>query len=89
MNYYLKIVSMPFVALAFLMFLPAIGFVLVAQALVQKIVNVIKVVTVQPSPAIGVAHATGAEPKSVPTDELEELAKEVEAKRQSSKNETR
>lgn len=78
----------PIWGLLFIMFLPLIGFVLVAKALATKVVGVLRDVTVQPSPETGAAYLTGTE-SGKPSNDLAELEKEVAAKRQSSKDETR
>jgi hypothetical protein len=82
----LAMLLVPMVGLAFLMFLPFIGFYLCAQAGIAKLTQVIKsgvesIAT--PAQSVGTAHLTGNEP-SGKTDgsALEELNKEVQARRQ-------
>ncbi len=81
----------PVVGLAFLMFLPAIGFALFAQAIAMKITGRVVesagslAASVAPDMATGAAYMTGhkeGEKKAEPaTPEVEKLAKEIESKR--------
>lgn len=82
----LAMLLVPMVGLAFLMFLPFIGFYLAAQAGIAKMIQVIKsafenITTPVSSP--GTAHLTGNEPSGKPDDTtvLDELDKEVQARR--------
>jgi hypothetical protein len=80
----------PVIGLAFLIFLPAIGFWLVGKAIVMKVTGHVAegasslAATVAPDLATGAAHLTGkkegeaAEEKDA---DLEKLAKEIEEKR--------
>ena len=79
----------PVVGLAFLMFLPAIGFFLLAKAVVLKVTGHVAegatslAATVTPDLATGAAYMTGkkeGEPAEK-SDELEKLEKEIEEKR--------
>jgi hypothetical protein len=81
----------PVVGLAFLMFLPAIGFALFGQALVMKVTGHVAAgagslaASVTPDLATGAAYLAGhkeGEEKSEPaTPEVEKLAKEIEEQR--------
>jgi hypothetical protein len=83
----------PLVGLAFLIFLPAIGFWLVGKALVMKVTGHVAegasslAATVAPDLATGAAHMTGkkegeeAEEGGEKDADLEKLAKEIEEKR--------
>jgi len=76
----------PIIGLAFLMFLPFIGFYLVASALTQKVISVIKpaVNDAMISPPVpGAAYLTGNEPSGTPESDkvLDELHKEVQTLR--------
>jgi hypothetical protein len=81
---------MPVVGLAFLMFLPMIGFVLLAQALAMKITGRVfreagaLAASVGPAQAHGAAYLAGKEgekPAAQVSPELEKLEKEIEARR--------
>jgi hypothetical protein len=80
----------PVVGLAFLMFLPAIGFYLVGKATVMKVTGQVAesasslAATVAPDLATGAAYMTGkkeGEKVEEKNAELEKLAKEIEEKR--------
>jgi hypothetical protein len=80
----------PVVGLAFLIFLPAIGFWLVGKATVMKVTGHVAegasslAATVAPDLATGAAHMTGKKEggEAVEKDaDLEKLAKEIEEKR--------
>ena len=80
----------PVVGLAFLVFLPAIGFWLVGKAIVMKVTGHVAegasslAATVAPDLATGAAHMTGkkeGEKAEEANAELEKLAKEIEEKR--------
>jgi len=81
----------PVVGLAFLMFLPAIGFYLLGKALVMRVTGHVAdgatslAATVAPDLATGAAYMTGHKDQEKAADkaspELEKLAKEVEEKR--------
>ena len=81
----------PVVGLAFLMFLPAIGFALFGKALVMKVTGHVAegatslAATVAPDLATGAAYMTGhkegEKPAEKATPELEKLAKEIEEKK--------
>jgi len=76
----------PMVGLAFLMFLPFIGFYLAAQAGIAKLIQVIKSAfenVAAPVAAPGTSHLTGNEPTDKTSDEhdFDELDKEVQARR--------
>ncbi len=80
------ILATPIVGLAFLMFLPMIGFVLCAKAVAVKLTGPATelAASVSPGMATGAAYMTGkegekAEEKAAP--EVEKLAKEIEEKR--------
>ena len=70
----------PIMGLAFLMFLPMIGFYLCAQAIVVKTSHVFNVNTVPV--ATGAAYLTGHESHgSTSSEDLEELNKEIQSRR--------
>ena len=76
----------PIIGLAFLMFLPLIGFVLAFKALGMKIMKIARPLfdsAVGPVSVPGSAHLTGTEPKENknPENDLDQLAKEVKARR--------
>jgi len=85
----------PFVGLAFLIFLPFIGFALFAYAIVRRVTGHVSeqagalAATISPDMATGAAYLAGAkgeekgaeQPAAKPTPELEQLEKEIEAKR--------
>ncbi len=79
----------PIVGLAFLMFLPAIGFFLLAKAVVMKVTGHVAegatslAATVTPDLATGAAYMTGKKEgkPAEKSDELEKLEKEIEEKR--------
>jgi len=80
----------PIVGLAFLMFLPMIGFVLLAKAIVMKVTGQVAegatslAATVAPDLATGAAYMTGkkeGEKAEAKNPELEKLEKEIEEKR--------
>ena len=81
----------PVIGLAFLMFLPAIGFVLFAQAVALKLTGHVAegagalAATVAPDLATGAAymagHKEGEKPAAKVTPEIEELEKEIGEKR--------
>ncbi len=81
----------PVVGLAFLMFLPAIGFALFGQAIAMKVTGHVAegatnlAATVAPDLATGAAYMTGHKEGEKPAEkaapELEKLAKEIEEKR--------
>jgi hypothetical protein len=79
----------PVVGLAFLMFLPAIGFYLVAKATVMKLTGHVAegatslAATVAPDMATGAAYMTGKKEgeKAEKSAELEQLEKEISEKR--------
>ncbi len=79
----------PVVGLAFLMFLPAIGFALFGKAVVMKVTGQVAegasslAATVAPDLATGAAYMTGKKEgeKAEKDAELEKLAKEIEEKR--------
>ncbi len=81
----------PLLGSLFAFFLPAIGFILTAQALVVKVTGLGKAGAgelMAPGYAPGMAHLTGKgadekkEGEAKATPELEKLAKEIEQKRQ-------
>lgn len=81
----------PVIGLAFLMFLPAIGFALFGKALVMRVTGHVAegatslAATVAPDMATGAAYMTGHKDEEKPagkvTPELEKLEKEIEEKR--------
>lgn len=81
----------PVIGLAFLMFLPAIGFALFGKALVMRLTGHVAegasslAATVAPDLATGAAYMTGHKDEEKPagkvTPELEKLQKEIEEKR--------
>jgi hypothetical protein len=81
----------PIVGLAFLIFLPAIGFFLIAQAIVLRLTGHVAegasalAATVVPDHATGAAYMTGQKegekPAAAPAPELEKLEKEIKEKR--------
>jgi len=79
----------PVIGLAFLMFLPAIGFWLVGKATVMKVTGQVAegasslAATVAPDLATGAAYMTGKKEgeQAEKNPELEKLAKEIEEKR--------
>jgi hypothetical protein len=81
----------PVVGLAFLMFLPAIGFVLFAQAIALKLTGRVAegasalAATVVPDHATGAAYMTGQKegekPAAAPAPELDKLEQEIKEKR--------
>lgn len=73
----------PIIGLAFLMFLPFIGFYLSAQAIVLKLSHVFKHATVSVSapPAVGAAYLTGHEATGQKDESLAELHKEIQSRR--------
>jgi hypothetical protein len=81
----------PVVGLAFLMFLPAIGFYLFGQALVMRLTGHVAegasslAATISPDLATGAAYMTGHKDEEKAagkvTPELEKLEKEIEEKR--------
>lgn len=75
----------PILGALFLIFMPAIGFFLAAQALGKKIghwVAPLFHIAVTQMPAAGEAHLTGHEPKGEgQEDSLEELHKEIQSRR--------
>jgi hypothetical protein len=91
------LLATPLLGLAFLMFLPFIGFALFAYAIVKKVTGGVKegaadlAATLQPGWQPGEAHFTGKPGEegapgekadaAAPTRELEALEKEIEAKR--------
>lgn len=89
----------PILGLAFVVFLPFIGFYLVLQAALRPVLKVFRheagelAATLSPGWQPGEAHLTGkreeeskpAEGQGPPQDELEKLAKEVEARRNETK----
>jgi hypothetical protein len=82
----LAMLLVPMVGLAFLMFLPFIGFYLCAQAGIAKLTQVIKSIAdnaTAPIATAGTAHLTGNEPSgnTEETSSLEELSKEIQARR--------
>jgi hypothetical protein len=87
----LLFVVVPVIGLAFLMFLPFIGFALFGWAMVRRITGRVAegaaglAATVAPDVATGAAYLTGAEGEEKPaekvTAEMEKLEKEIEAKR--------
>ena len=94
------LVLTPILGLAFLMFLPFIGFYLTIEAALRPIIRVFRreaaelVATMSPGWQPGEAHLTGKrheekvegeETRGPPQDELEKLARELEAKRQAKK----
>jgi len=93
------LVLTPILGLTFLMFLPFIGFYLTIEAALQPLLRVFKheaselAATMSPGWQPGEAHLTGkreegskaVESQGPPTSELENLAREVEARRQAKK----
>ena len=90
----LLFVVVPVLGALFLMFLPLIGFALIGQALVKRVVGGVKsgaeelATNVTPGWAPGAAHLTGKpgeeaskEGEEKPAPELEKLQKEIEEKR--------
>jgi hypothetical protein len=89
----------PILGLAFLMFLPFIGFYLTIEAALQPLIRVFRreaaelAATMSPGWQPGEAHLTGKrheedhgpETRGPPQDELEKLAAELEAKRREQK----
>jgi len=89
----------PVLGLAFLMFLPFIGFYLTIEAAVRPLLRAVRhetaelVATMSPGWQPGEAHLTGkrheekagTETRGPPEGELEKLARELEAKRQEKK----
>jgi hypothetical protein len=81
----------PIIGLAFLVFLPFIGFALLANAIVRRVTGHVAVeatrlaATVAPDAATGAAYLAGEKGEEKPaekvTKELEELEKEIEEKR--------
>jgi hypothetical protein len=81
----------PVIGLAFLMFLPAIGFYLFGKAIVMRVTGHVAegasslAATVAPDLATGAAYMAGHKDEEKPaektTPELEKLAKEIEEKR--------
>jgi hypothetical protein len=70
----------PIMGLAFLMFLPLIGFYLCVHALVTKAMHVFNVNTLPV--ATGAAYLTGNEPQgSTTSEDLDELHKEIQSRR--------
>ncbi len=85
-------VIVPVVGLAFLMFLPLIGFVLLGYALVQRVTGLVSrqagafAATVAPPQATGAAYLGGREGEKKNEEvspEIEKLEKEVAEKRKS------
>lgn len=77
----------PIIGLAFLMFLPFIGFYLTIQAAGLKLGKLF-MVPVPPQPVVGAAFLTGEEPKKVSsslTEDLENLHADIQKRRESSK----
>jgi hypothetical protein len=73
----------PIMGLAFLMFLPFVGFYLALSALFQKVGHLVTGLfetLVKPSPVTGTAHLTGQE-GTTGSDDLKELDKEIQARR--------
>jgi hypothetical protein len=75
----IKFLTAPFVALAFLMFLPAIGFVLFFHAILSKLLSSLDTLVAAPAPT-GMAALTGYE-AGKPANDLHEVEKEVDAAR--------
>jgi hypothetical protein len=75
----------PIVGALFLMFLPLIGWYLVAKMLVDKTVELAKIPFVEPQQAVGAAYLTGSEGTAKLSDrsdeELSKLAEEIAKKR--------
>ena len=76
----------PIIGLAFLLFLPFIGFYLVIEALAQLSTKLIRRGVesyVSQTPAVGQAHLTGNQPSGTPesNEVLDELHKEVQTLR--------
>ena len=74
-----KLILAPFAGLLFLMFLPAIGFILTVQAFgmytFKLVTTMVKGMTI-PAPPVGASHLTGYEPPQHPT-ELEKIEDEL------------
>jgi len=93
------LVLTPVLGLAFLMFLPFIGFYLTIEAALQPVLRIFKheaselAATMSPGWQPGEAHLTGkreeesknVESQGPPADDLDALAREIEAKRQEKK----
>jgi hypothetical protein len=81
----LVLLLVPLLGALFLIFMPAIGFFLAAQALGRKIGYTLAPllhIAVTPMPAAGEAHLTGHEPKGGGSEKsLEDLDKEIQARR--------
>jgi hypothetical protein len=81
-NPLLALLVTPIMGLAFLMFLPFIGFYLSVQALFKKFFSVFNLVTVPSPTVVGQAHLTGHEgDKKIDSPVLEELSKEIDSRR--------
>lgn len=94
----LLFVIVPVMGAGFLMTLPVLGFALFGQAVVKKVTGGVKetaadlAATMSPGWQPGEAHLTGkpgeeveAGEEGAPTEEIKELAKEIEAKRNEKK----
>ena len=75
-----QLLWIPFISLVFLMFLPAAGFVLFGYAVWLKCVKTARAVVTlftEPSPAVGAAYLTGAEPTKPAQTDLDEIEDEI------------
>lgn len=78
-NVWLKLVLAPIWGLAFLMFLPFIGFYLTVQALFLKASTLFVIPAAAPAP--GAAYLTGSEPGPGADDECADVQREIGLRR--------